>query len=142
MIRRYLERLLNNLPKTQAAYQQGRRTTEQVFCFKILAEEAITSEDYRIILLMQDMSKAFDTVRGDKLFLKLKDILDQDELNMIKILIENVNMRTRIGESMGYEIKTNIGVPQGDCLSPILFIIYLAENLKPTFFYRQHLDNK
>ena len=133
MLRRCLEKLLNKVPETQAAYQQGRSTTEQVFSFKILAEKAITSEDYRIILLMLDMSKAFDTVRRDKLFLILKDILDQDELHMMKILIENVKLKTRIGDTMGTEIKTNIGVPQGDCLSPILFIIYLAEALQPTF---------
>ena len=35
-------------------------------------------------------------------------------------------------KSIGNEINTNIGVPQGDCLSPILFIVYLAEALKPT----------
>ena len=51
----------------------------------------------------------------------------------MKILIESVKLKTRIGDSMGKEIKTNIGVPQGDCLSPIPFIIYLAEALKSTF---------
>ena len=50
MLRRCLEKLLSIVPETQAAYQQGRSTTEQVFSFKIQAEKAITSEDYRIIL--------------------------------------------------------------------------------------------
>ena len=35
---------------------------------------------------------------------------------------------------MGNEIKTNTGVPQGDCLIPILFIIYLAEAIQPKCF--------
>ncbi len=132
MLRRCLEKLLNKVPETQAAYQQGRTTTEQLSNFKILAEKAITSEDYKIILLLLDMSKAFDTVRRDRLLLILKDILDHDEFHMMKISIENVKLKTRIGDSIGNEIKTNIGVPQGDCLSPILFKIYLAEALKQT----------
>ncbi len=66
MLRRCPEKLLNKMPETQAAYQQGRSTTEQLSNFKILAEKAITSEDYKIILLLLDMSKAFDTVRRDR----------------------------------------------------------------------------
>ena len=51
---------------------------------------------------------------------------------MMKILIEDVRLTVRIGNTMGNKIITNIGVPQGDCLSPILFIIYLAEALRGT----------
>ena len=77
------------------------------------------------------MSKAFDTVRSE-LFIILEEALEKDELHMMKILIEDVSLKVRIGKSIGNEINTNIGVPQGDCLIPILFIVYLAEALKPT----------
>ena len=52
MLRRCVEKLLRKVPPTQAAYQQGRSTTELVFTFKVLAEKAITSENYKIILLL------------------------------------------------------------------------------------------
>ena len=35
---------------------------------KVLAEKAIISENYEIMLLLFDMSKAFDTVRRHELF--------------------------------------------------------------------------
>ena len=35
------------------------------------------------------------------------------------------------GQSCGETFNTNIGTPQGDCLSPLLFILYLANALKP-----------
>ena len=63
MFRRCLEKLLQKVPPTQATYQQGRSTAELVFTFKVLAEKAITSENYKIMLVLLDMSKAFDTVR-------------------------------------------------------------------------------
>ena len=50
---------------------------------------------------------------------------------MIKAL-EDATLKVRIGGKIGKEIKINIGVPQGNCLRPMLFIIYLAEALKPT----------
>ena len=62
LIERCWERMKTHIPPSQAAYQSGRPTTEQVFTLKILAEMAITSEKYDIFILMLDMSKAFDTV--------------------------------------------------------------------------------
>ena len=63
MLDRTWKRLEEKIPKSQAAYQRGRGTTEQVLALKILIEKAITSCDYDLHILLLDMSKAFDTVR-------------------------------------------------------------------------------
>ena len=68
------------IPQSQAAYSEGRSTTELVFAFKLLAEKAITSENYEINLLMLDMSKAFDTIQRGTLFEDLKEILEPDRI--------------------------------------------------------------
>jgi len=68
------------------------------------------------------MSQAFDIVRESELFNILEDVLEKDELHMLKILVEDVSLRVRIGKSIGNEINTNIVVPQGDCLSSIVSI--------------------
>ncbi len=49
---------------------------------------------------------------------------------MTKILVEDIKLTVRVGKTMGEHINTNIGVPQGDSLSLILFIIYLAAALQ------------
>lgn len=132
MINRISHKIYSKIPITQAAYQGGRSTTEHVFTFKCLAEKAITSSNYEIIIEMLDMSKAFDTVERAKLFEILKNILDDDELHLMKILIKDVQLQVRIGHTIGENIQTNIGVPQGDCLSPVLFTLYLAAALDST----------
>ena len=94
-----------------------------------MAEKAITSDDYEIYILMMDMSRAFDTVDRKMLMNDLESILDEDELHMIKILLENVLLVVRCGDKLGKEFITDMGSPQGDCISPILFTLYMAKAL-------------
>ena len=79
---------------------------------------------------MLDMSKAFDTVNRKTLSVILSEILDQDELHILKLLTEDVKLKVEIEEELGEEITTDTGVPQGDCMSALLFILYLAHALK------------
>ncbi len=82
---------------------------------KILGEKALSSSNYKIFILLLDMSKAFDTVRRNDIFEVLKEIVGEDEIHMM---------------NLGNKFTINIGVPQGDCLRPILFIIHLAAALR------------
>ena len=69
----------------------------------------------------------------------LENILQKDELHIIKILIEDVNLIVRCGNTYGKAFTTNTGVPQGDCLSPIFFILYLAKAINEEELYKQPL---
>ena len=55
MIKIITGRALQYIPKTQAAYQSGRSTTEHVFAIKLLAGMVITSTYLTIFLLMLNM---------------------------------------------------------------------------------------
>ena len=131
LIDRCWERMKNHIPLSQVAYQKGRSSTEQVFTIKILTEKAITSENYDIFLLLLDMSKAFDTVNRSKLMEILKNILTPSELHMIYLVINDVILNVKIGDKVGADILTAIGICQGDCLSALLFMLYLAHAIKP-----------
>ena len=130
LLERCIGRFLTEIPTTQAAYQSGRSTTEHVLACKLLAERAISSADEETTILLLDMSRAFDTVKRKNLIQMLKQVLDQDELHLVKLLVKDVTLQVRCDNKLGEAINTNVGVPQGDCLSPIFFIIYLANALK------------
>ena len=82
-------RIKQQLPTDQAAYQPGRSTTEQVFSIK-----AISSNDFKIYLLLIDMSKAFDTVNRNKLFTILEEFLSEDEMYLVYLLTAKPKLKT------------------------------------------------
>ena len=85
------------------------------------------------------MSAAFDTVDRKKLLKILESIVDEDELRMIRFLLSNTAIEIRIhGSTEKHPFKSNIGIPQGDGLSPVLFIIYLEAALREI---RQHRES-
>ena len=73
------------------------------------------------------MSKAFDTVLRDKLLEKLEQIIDPDEIHLLSILTNRPSLKVKIDQYEGDKFETYLGIMQGDCLSAVLFIYYLAE---------------
>ena len=129
LLSRTWDRLKTKIPPNQAAYQGGRSTTEQVYAIKTICEKAITCSDYNFHLLLLDMSKAFDTVLRDKLLERLETVLCHDELHILSILTNKPTLRVRVDKNEAEPFQTHLGIMQGDCLSAVLFIFYLAECL-------------
>ena len=79
-----------------------------------------------MFLQLLDMSKAFESVDWKKLMNILGSILTKCELHMMHVLINDVILNVKIGSNTGPDIHTNIEICQGDCVSVLLFILYLA----------------
>ena len=130
LLDRTWQRMEKKIPKSQAAYQRGRGTTEQVLALKILIEKAIISTDYDLHILLLDMSKAFDTVNRKTLLTDLQSTLDPDELHLLAVLTNRPLISIFLDGEQGDGFHTYVGICQGDCLSAVLFIFYLSCALK------------
>ena len=126
ILQRTWDRLANKIPKSQAAYQKGRGTTEQVLALKILIDKAITSNDYNLHILLLDMSKAFDTVNRKTLLQKLETVLEPEEMHIMSILTNRPRLTVSLDGEEGEGFHSYVGICHGDCLSAVLFIFYLA----------------
>ena len=126
LLDRIWDRLATKIPKSQAAYQEGRGTAEQVLALKLLIDKAITSSEYNIFILLLDMSKAFDTVNRKTLIEELQKILKPDETHLLAILTNRPLISIHLDGETGEGFNTHVGICQGDCLSAVLFIFYLA----------------
>ena len=115
---------------SQFAYQRGRSTGDIVLIHKYLIAGA-KSKGLERVCMGIDMSKAFDTIDRSRLLniLKARGI-SEDNVTLIKILLSNTSLQVNQGKNVTREFKNNRRVPQGDCLSPILFTLYLDEALK------------
>ena len=78
-----------------------------------------------------DFSWAFDTIKRSKLIQIINEFLEEDEIRMIRYLLSNTIVKPKINRaSVETEFRSNIGTPQGDSISPILFTIYLEKALR------------
>ncbi len=64
------------------------------------------------------------------------------QVHIMKILLKDVKLVVKMGKHYGEEILTNIGVPQADCCSPILFTLYLANALREDLVHEDHTYSK
>ena len=129
-MQRVFDRVREAISVSQAAYSPGRGASELILAFKLLAEKAITSQDYEFHIIMLDMSRAFDTIDRASFLNNLKEVLEPDEIHLISLLIKDVVLSVKCDNYIGREFTTNIGSPQGDCASPLIFIFELSKALE------------
>ena len=77
------------------------------------------------------MSKAFDIIQRNTLIEDLKNVLNQDELHLIRILLD-VKIAAQCGNYKSRFFSTDTGAPQGDCASASEFTFYLAKSHEAT----------
>jgi exonuclease III len=117
------------MPKTQCGFQPNRSATEVVWTYRWMTSCA-EKYDKEFSIMGIDMSKAFDSINRELLLKILKDIIPEDELRIIRYLLSETTLEAKIEGKYGDKIKTTIGTPQGDALSPVLFIVYLEAAMR------------
>ncbi len=118
--------LYKTLPPSQAAYQPGRATIEQIFCMEQIIEKSLEFNKETFIAFI-DFTKAFDSVSQASLWSLLqKTSINKRYITLLKETYENSTavIKTDIGDTR----KINIlkGVKQGDVLSAVLFCVVIA----------------
>jgi exonuclease III len=119
----------------QSGFRRGRSTADLLWAYRWMG--AITQRyQTKFHILGIDLSKAFDCIDRSVVLAKLRELLPLTEYRILHYLLSETTLEIRVNGTHGPSFATTIGTPQGDALSPIIFIVYLELALQD--YYRQH----
>lgn len=117
----------NLLGLEQAGFRSGFSTIDHIFTLNSLIE-LYTQNNKRLYCAFVDYSKAFDLVDRSSLWTKVvQNGINGKVLKIIKNMYENAKSCLKSNNNISDFFQCNIGVRQGENLSPLLFAIYLND---------------
>ena len=126
-LRNFME-LEGNLDDDQEGFTAGRSTTR--YLFRMIANlNCIKKKKLACIILFIDFQKAFDSVHLPTLMTKLNRLGVQGRiLKLLHSFLFNRKVKLKVNDFIGAPILCSLfGLPQGSVLSPLLFILYVAD---------------
>ena len=92
------------LSSSQSGFRRGRSTSDVVFGYRWLCAAKAQRHRVTVEFLGIDLSRAFDTIRHDKLLDTLQTFLDESELRMIRFLLADTSLKPRLttGDCMAF----------------------------------------
>ncbi len=116
------------LPDVASSYRKGHST--ETALIKVQSDMFDSMDKQNVTLLvMLDLSAAFDTVSHSVLFDTLESQfgVSGTVLGWFKSYLNNRKQRILIGNDiLSNDFNLDCGVPQGSCLGPILFVLYIS----------------
>ena len=109
------------IAQEQCGFVAGKGTTNAIYVLRTVIERSIEVQQ-DLYSCFIDFSKAFDTVKHDKLIQMLQDInIDDKDLQLIKNMYWQQTAAIKVNNNISGYQKIEKGVRQGCVLSPELF---------------------
>ena len=128
------ERLYNyvdsseKLGREQCAFRKGYRTTDNIFCLKSIINKYINNTKGKLYACFIDFRKAFDCVWREALFYKLLKLgANGNFYQILKSMYTSTAAKVKLTKGVSDVFYPNMGIRQGDCLSPLLFNLFIND---------------
>jgi len=123
----YVEEILGDY---QCGFRNGRSTTDQIFCLRMILERAC---DYKVDIhqLYIDYKQAYDTINRAELVEIMKELgIPMKLVILVKMTLANTNNKVKIQGKLSPGFETTIGLRQGDSLSTLLFNLCMEKIIR------------
>ena len=117
----------NILNKSQFGFRKS-RSTSHALNYSINCIEKSIKKGNNVLGIFIDLSKAFDTIDHKILLAKLENYGIRGTGVALKLIESYLSDRKQLVNKLGEisdELLVLFGVPQGSCLGPLLFLIYI-----------------
>ncbi|GFR89314.1 retrovirus-related Pol polyprotein LINE-1 [Elysia marginata] len=131
VLNRIRPKIETNISHSKSGFRPNRSTSDVVWAHRWLSAKILNTPNLQLNITGIDMSAAFDTIDRTLLLKTLREIINEDELRIVQFLLSKTTLDVKInGTNTTQLFTTNVGTPQGDSLSPVLFIVYLENALR------------
>lgn len=118
----------NLLRKEQAGFRSQHSTLDHIFNLKTIIDIYYKNKKKKLYCAFIDFKKAFDSIDHKALWIKLlQHNIDGNVLKVVRDVYSKAKASVRSGTVLSNAFPCEIGVRQGDNLSPILFAIFLND---------------
>lgn len=121
----------NGIADEQIGFKEGCRTSDHIFKLKTIIDRYL-GKSKKLFTCFIDLKKAFDSVIHPALILKLAKIgIGGKYISAIQSMYKNIRLHVKINnDEMTEAFPSDVGVFQGDNLSPNLFNIFINDITK------------
>ena len=120
----------NVINKNQAGFRQNRATTDQVLKLVQSASDQLHSREKSKLTICTffDYEKAYDKVWRDGLLYKMAGLgIPKRFMRYTRHFLSGRVTSVMVNEVRSKNIRLNEGLPQGSCISPLLFLIFIND---------------
>jgi len=124
----YEAKIYNAYGTNQFGFTSGSSTTiALIFILETINKLMKLKHISGCLIVAVDLTKAFDKVNHTILVKKLQSFTDEPFAKLIQSYLSNRKACIKIQNTVGDSFSINKGVPQGSCLGPALFCIYMSD---------------
>lgn len=116
------------IPECQAGFRAGRSCSEQIFVLTSAVQLQLRLGGRTVYGLFVDFKRAFDSIPHAQLWNKLfRQGISSRMLRIIKNIYDVAKVQVKVEGKLSEQVQVTEGVLQGESLSPLLFILYIAD---------------
>ena len=113
------------IPDQQHGFRNNRSTITAIKLLNQYVSEALATQKTPLYVIFVDFKKAFDSVNRSIMLCKLKEVgLPGKVIRAIWPIIRENFVQITTAECLSNSVTQNVGLAQGECLSPLLYSIF------------------